>query len=277
MRYKVIYLKSLNKFLNYLRNLGSYLPSVWHGPQRKEKEIVDFPLKFDGPIVPKKYIELTKKEFDFRVRTDEFGVPNVPGLEGERMYIIFDSSQKAITRVNNIDCKTITGIFWDKARNLGIRIVDLQGTSLRTQWVPTGYRQDHYFDVSFFPYLYEYTRLKFSNYNDYVTKFLEKNPGMKVALQQYQDTFEKMGEPAAIEYVKEELGGPGLTNMDQLLEWVRDVLIVNHNVFVTEKFQIIVGFRLIDAGSGPNFVISSIKIHVLSEWVWQGWNILLSH
>jgi hypothetical protein len=41
---------------------------------------------------------------------------------------------------------------------------------------------------------------------------------MKVALQQYQDTFEKMGEPAAIEYVKEELGGPGLTNMDQLLE-----------------------------------------------------------
>jgi hypothetical protein len=86
-----------------------------------------------------------------------------------------------------------------------------------------------------------------------------------------------MGEPAAIEYVKEELGGPGLTNMDQLLEWVRDVLIVNHNVFVTEKFQIIVGFRLIDAGSGPNFVISSIKIHVLSEWVWQGWNILLSY
>jgi hypothetical protein len=86
-----------------------------------------------------------------------------------------------------------------------------------------------------------------------------------------------MGETVAVEYVQKQLGGPALDNMDQFLEWVRDVLILNHNVFVTEKFQIIVGFRLIDAGSGSNFVISSIKIHVLSEWVWQGWNILLSY
>jgi hypothetical protein len=41
---------------------------------------------------------------------------------------------------------------------------------------------------------------------------------MKVAIKQYQDNFERMGETVAVEYVQKQLGGPALDNMDQFLE-----------------------------------------------------------